>query len=151
MYQGSKALATLQIWYIWFPPNRSRQKSSVWCMLSKLSMNWFQPVQQSRQQVVKTFFCNRHYPLLSSRLATTVNSQAQPFTYSVCCYGQRQLTNSIIHESITVFFVLQQKYFFHLGHDQESNPQQGALQHSKLSALFPIAPQEQSFAKNLLF
>ena len=33
--------------------------------------------------------------------------------------------------------------FFHVGCDLESNPWQGKLQHSKSSALFPIAPQGQ--------
>ena len=33
------------------------------------------------------FFCNRRYSLLSSQLAPTVNLEALPFIYSVCCYG----------------------------------------------------------------
>ena len=32
-------------------------------------------------------FCNRSYSLLSSRLAPTVNLEALPFTYSLCCCG----------------------------------------------------------------
>ena len=80
-----------------------------------------------------TLFCNRHYSLLSSQLTPTVYSEALPFTYSVCCYGYNyqlilsittywasklthgaslQLTNSIIHNSVTVFFVLGNSLYF---------------------------------------
>ena len=36
-----------------------------------------------------------------------------------------------------MFFVLQRKYYFHIGCDLESNPWQGALQHSKLLGALP--------------
>ena len=37
----------------------------------------------------------------------------------------------------TMFFVLRWKYFFHISRDWELNPQQGALQHSKMSGALP--------------
>ena len=42
-----------------------------------------------KRMVVLLFFSffNRLYSLLSSWLAPTVNLEALPFTYSVCCYG----------------------------------------------------------------
>ena len=71
-------------------------------------------------------YINRRYSLLSSQLAPTINSEALSIQYVV-----------ITHNSVTVFFVLRLKYFFHIGRDWESNPQQGALQHSKSSGALP--------------
>jgi hypothetical protein len=35
---------------------------------------------------VKICFCNKHYSLMSFGSPQLYNSEAMPFTYSVCCY-----------------------------------------------------------------
>ena len=44
---------------------------------------------------LSSFFCNGRYSLLISQLTQTVNQEALPSAYSLCCYGYNQLTNSI--------------------------------------------------------
>jgi len=44
---------------------------------------------------------------------------------------------TLTHNSVTVFFVLRWKYFYHISCDWELNPQQVALQHSKVSGALP--------------
>ena len=62
VYKDSNTLATIQHWCILFLPGRSGQKSNVWCMLQGAlpthPINQCEPVQQSRQQVLRAYCPN---------------------------------------------------------------------------------------------
>ena len=73
VYKDSNTLATIQHWCILFLPGRSGQKSNVWCMLQVAlpthPINQCEPVQQSRQQVLRAY-CPNIYIVLHAYIHT---------------------------------------------------------------------------------
>ena len=69
-------------------------------------------------------FCNRHYSLWWAQL---YNSEALPFTYDQ--FVVIELADKL-YNSVTVFFVLCQKYVFHIGRERVRTRTRGALQHT---------------------
>ena len=52
------------------------------------------------------------------------------------CVVMNRISRQILW-TITLFFVLHRKYFFHIGSNRESNPRPGTLQHSEFSCPLP--------------
>ena len=84
IYQNSKLLAILQLWYIRFLPGQSgaEMECTVHVALPKPRINQFKPVIQSRQQEFKSLLSQKIYCCASRHL-----SKASPVNLTISFWG----------------------------------------------------------------